>query len=175
MAATLNIAMKFKADKAGFLNRDMIKDKMDAVSIDRLSKFGGLVSKIAKRSIRDATSKKQTSMPGQPPRSHTGALRLLINFKVDPYRLNVIIGPELGGPKSGAPKTLEYSGKINVEGKVITRKGPATRDPRTRRMVRNARKEILHGTRQVAARPYMHPAFDKALEKAQDMWKNSLR
>jgi hypothetical protein len=171
MAETLNFQMKFKQAKQGFFDQDLIKGKMDAVTHKRLSEFGAYVMTRSRRSIRDT---KKSSLSGQPPRSHVGLLKegqAAITFHYDDRRQSVIIGPTLTNKSSGAPKRLEYGGTIDVEGKVIYVRNKG----RLKKGAERFSRVTLHGKRTIAARPYMHPAFDVELAKHMEKWKDSLR
>jgi hypothetical protein len=168
MAATLNFEMKFKAAKQGFFDRDLIQGKLDEITSKRLSEFGAFVKTRAERSIKDS---KKSSVAGKPPRSHVGTLRKLILFWYDDRQHSVVIGPTLSSKPSGAPKTLEYGGTIDLEGKVIYRRNKG----RLKKGAEPFNRITLHGKRTIAARPYMRPAFDAELTKHMEKWKNSLR
>jgi hypothetical protein len=76
------------------------------------------------------------SAPGETPRSITGKIKNLIRFDYDDRARSLVVGPILGGRRTGAPETLEYSGHTHGSG------GDRVR---------------------VEARPYMRPAMEKEL------------
>jgi hypothetical protein len=112
-------------------------------------RFGAFVRQTARRSIR---KRKKVSRPGQPPSSHTGALKNLIQFAYDPRARSVVIGPILGSSRSGAPAGLEWG----------------------------APSRIMAGARQgqeirIQPRPYMTPAFTQEATKLPQLWRNSIK
>ena len=120
----------------------------EKASVKNLGKFGAFVRERARTSIR---KRKGTSGPGSPPSSHTGLLRDKILFLVEPEAHNVVIGPMLLNKVSPtALKALEHGGASLV----IT-------------------KGQLRAVN-IAARPFMKPAFDIELEKSPDLWKDSI-
>lgn len=171
MAEIVAFNMKFRAMKEGFFDDNKIKAKMDEVTHKRLSEFGAFTMTRARRSMR---STKKSSSPGQPPRAHVGLMKegqAAVTFSYEPNRKSVIIGPTLTNKSSGAPKVLEYGGTVDFEGKIlyVRRKG------RLRKGVSRTQAITLHGTRKIAARPYMRPAFATELEKHMEKWKDTLR
>lgn len=144
----------------------------------------------------------KSSPPGQAPYSQKGTLKHNIFF--DYSSANVAIGPEKtprkvadGRPVGGArtvPEVLEYGGKIEI----IEYQRDFT--PKGRQYVRDrwghdpdawhrlGKKRIYHKTGRplrirakrkrilnIAARPFMGPAFEKEKPKLPEMWKNSVR
>jgi len=133
-----------------FFDRVKIKNKADAATKKRLSKFGAFVRKRARESIR---KRKASSKPGQPPSSHTGLLKQFIFFGYDSTRRSVVIGPVVLARKaSGIPEVLEYGGNVTIQwGK--------------------ARGKTVF----IEARPYMNPAFDEEVGRASSLWVNSIK
>lgn len=177
-AATGNIAfkMKLKSVREDFFDRPRIINALDEVTHKRLSQFGAFVMKRARGSMRD--TKRQASLPGQPPRSHVGLLKrggAAVTFSYDTNLHKVTIGPTLINRPTGAPEKLEYGGTISVEGHTIFVKRRAGRDAKGRFVSRGVDKQELHGTRRIAPRPYMAPAFAAELDKHMDKWKDSIR
>lgn len=134
-------ATRFWFDSAAVLRR------LDAAKRRELSRFGYLVMRNARESIR---KRKRNSRPGQPPSNRTGLLKSFIFYAYNPDSRSVVIGPaKLPAARDNVPELLEYGG--------------ITAGRRMRRPVR------------IRPRPYMEPAFDRQVEKrAAEMWRNSL-
>ena len=139
------MALDLAAVKGTFFDRAAIVEKLDPAVKKALSKFGAFVRQRSRTSIRQ---KKGTSPAGQPPYSHTGALKKFIFFGYDPGTKSVVIGPTLAGSQSGAPAALEQGGPARLSEKTKTR------------------------TVLVRARPYMKPAFDAELGKVGNDFRN---
>ena len=73
-----------------FFDRPGIMRMVDEKTRKALSLMGGLVRKIARRSIR---KRKKPSAPGTPPSSHRGLLKNFIFYAYDSERQSVVIGP----------------------------------------------------------------------------------
>lgn len=144
----------FKVDQAKtlFFDREVAK-AVNKSSRQALSKFGAFVRIAARRSIR---KRKKVADPGKPPTNRTGILKKLIFFAYEPERQSVVIGPVKTNAKgSGVPDALEYGGK-------------------SKRRVRRGKRWVNESI-DIAARPYMGPAFDANLPKVDDLWKDSIR
>jgi hypothetical protein len=63
-------------------------------NIESLGHAGAAIRLVARRSIR---RRKGPSAPGQPPHTHTGALRGAILYAVEKTRERVVIGPAFAG------------------------------------------------------------------------------
>jgi hypothetical protein len=135
--------------KAFFFDRASVTDMVDKSAKKGLGYFGGVVRKIAKRSIVEAKNWFDHSRAGNPPKSHVGTLKRMIYYAWDPDHRSVVIGPELFSPMSGAPENLEHGGTAFIR--------------RKKRVVR------------IAKRPFMQPAFDKEVEKLPDYIAGTLR
>jgi hypothetical protein len=93
---------------------------------------------------------RRESAPGEPPHNVTGLLKRFIYFAYDPWRRSVVIGPEAKGPRTA--DALEYGGAVR-----------RSRGPR--------KGEVVN----VAARPYMWPAFIKNRSALPAMWRDSVK
>ena len=102
MANLLSIASRV----SGSIDTSGIKNLVDRKKKQRLRQFGAYVRTTARQSIRKT---KATSKPGDPPKSHHGALRDLIYFAVSELGDNVTIGP-LPFRKRISP-IVEYGGR----------------------------------------------------------------
>jgi len=138
----------FVKTKQLFFDRKAVTSALDKGTRQVLSQFGALVRKTARWSIR---KRKKSSLPGQPPSSHTGLLKRFLFYSYDYSRKSVVIGPaKLNAKNTGAPEALEYGGtallKIGKENRKI----------------------------QIASRPYMNPAFEKTKTQLPHLWRNSI-
>jgi hypothetical protein len=133
-----------------FFDRQAVITAVDAAKRKVLSKAGAFIRTTAKTSIRQ---RKKSAPPGQPPHSHEGSLRRFIYFGYDRAADSVVVGP-VGFKDSVAPNVLEYGGSSVV---VARRRG------------RKDRKV------QIAARPFMWPAFEKERPRLPLLWRNSVR
>ena len=134
-----------------FFDRQAVTDAIDKTTRRLFSRFGAFVRRTARQSIRTGGKSNKVSLPGQPPRSHTGLLKRNIFFSYEPAERNVVIGPvALNAVKAGdpVPQVLEHGGAS------INRKG--------RRII-------------IEPRPYMQPAFEKELESLPPMWRDSIK
>ena len=131
-----------------FFDRPLVQKALDKGARKVLSRFGALVRQRARWSIR---KRKRPSPPGQPPSSHTGLLRRYLFYAYEDARKSVIIGPaKLHAKKGSAPEILEYGGTTLLE-------------------IEKDKKKI-----QIAARPYMNPAFEKVKTQLPHLWRNSI-
>lgn len=113
--------LKIGATTKWFFNRDEVKRRMDRGTHKALSRFGAVVMRTARGSIRPAMAEnskrrkraakpRPPSLPGSPPVNRTGLLRDHILFAYDPQKKSVVIGPELLSRSSMAQKRLEFGG-----------------------------------------------------------------
>ncbi|MCR4415291.1 MAG: hypothetical protein NUV77_23005 [Thermoguttaceae bacterium] len=162
-----------------FFDTERVVRATDKAQRRVLSKFGAYVRRGAKSSIR---KRRAPSPPGTPPSSHTGVLKRFIFFAYEPERHNVVIGPAKTNqvffdrdrrPVRGTvPSVLEYGGQVTVL--EVHRHGRWQRaDLRSRR--RMGGRPMRYRKVTIAARPYMHPAFERERPKLPAMWKNSVR
>jgi hypothetical protein len=132
--------------KKMFFDRAAVRNNIDARTRKVLSKFGAYVRRTSRRSIR---KRHGSSKPGHPPFSHVGTLKRFIFFGYDAHRRSVVIGPVIvPGKKGTAPAALEYGGKVTFPS------GNAAA---------------------IEPRPYMHPAFEKELQKVSGFWADSIK
>ena len=131
-------------------DRQAVLSAVDRARLAVLSKFGAFVRQTARQSI---VKRKAVSVPGQPPRSHTGLLKRLIFFGYDPATKSVVIGPAPMGATPEALPALEYGGATVVK--------PHGRFKGTRRVI-------------ITARPFMGPALEKEQSKLPSLWLDSV-
>ena len=98
------VDLKFKRM---FFDSPKVIASVDKATRKVFTRFGALVRKVARNSIR---KRKSHAPPGSPPSSHTGLLKKFIWFGYDPDKRSVVIGPaRLSGKNKGeAPSLLEY-------------------------------------------------------------------
>ena len=152
--------------KAGFFDRKRIVDSMDKATLRALKEFGRLVRKRAQKSLQVAEG---VSRPGDPPHIHkslgitktsksTGRvrtqsvspLREFLFFAYDKDTKSVVIGPaKLNKP--GSLAALEKGGQSLI--------------------LRRGKEELVN----IAARPFMKPAFDAELPRAPRLWQNAMK
>lgn len=171
--------------KGAFFDREAVLKLMDRATAKALSKFGAFVRRRAQTSLRYRT---KASAPGSPPSAHksalsgikpgnlkrknqpTSPLRGFIFFAYDKETQSVIIGPAKTNqvffegnrrPVTGTvPSVLEYGGSITIL--EWFRAGKWERaDLRSRR--RLAERPTRFRTIDIAARPFMGPAFQAEL------------
>lgn len=118
----------------------------------RLSRAGGYIRTVARRSIR---KRKSRAAPGKPPTNRLGHLKNMIMFGVG--TASVIVGPMVRSRKTGAPRALEYGGTSSV---YISKP-------------RKGRRKGWQRAR-IQKRPFMRPALAKSQDKVLDMWKNAV-
>ena len=153
--------------KNTFFDRAAVADKIPPAVRQALSKFGAFVRRRARTSLKYGPGR---SGPGRVPVVHrskgftrrkkvkgavtaqpASPLRELIFFGFDPARQSVVIGPAVGGSRTGAPAALEYGGAS-----VVLRAGRRT-------------------VGRYAARPFMRPAFAAEMPGAGDDFKGLIR
>lgn len=149
-----------------------------------LFKVGGLVRRIAERSIRKVGKFGKPSKPGNPPKSRLGFLRNSMRFKVMDDDASVIIGPLRRNSPNNAARINEVSGTIV---------GPVKRVPIAEKAVRkNVKWEkgqepfeskrypghmmvLMPRRRNYDERPFMGPALNKGSEKYPNMFKDTVQ
>ena len=141
------INLTFKQVVADFKQTRRLAKKAENARMRSLLKVGGFIRTTARRSMKPGKGK---SPPGQPPKSHQGALKNLLLFAWDNSSKSVVIGPTLlttkrvYGPTTPA---LEERG------------GSVTRPIKLKRGV------ITTRTYKYPPRPYMGPALEIADRK----------
>lgn len=148
-----------------------------------LSAQGAFIRKSARSSIRKS---KKSAVPGQPPKSHKGTLRLIF-FVWDPNTESVVVGPVKVTSKEGriVPKLLEEGGEARRRVSVIVpdaMKRPTTEAQRAafKRKVkdgsivpkgREKKYELVH----YHEFPYMAPAAVKGMADFAEKFKDSVK
>lgn len=189
--------VKYGGGRFVFFTDPAIEKAVDKSVALALSKWGAYVRRSARQSIK---KRKKPSLPGNPPHSHEGSLKRLLNFYFDKVTKTVVVGPEIKSNSSGAPNTLEFGGASVKSPKNVDRKfkvgdfGPirAVQDAtgrevfvwtrlksgkQCRRASELYKRYIVSKWRviKVAPRPYMNPAMMKNLHVAPYCFKASLR
>lgn len=126
--------------KAAFFDKKGVADGLDAGTRKQLTKFGAFVRRRAKSSLK---YKDGPAAPGKPPHVHRSAsfkrkpgkagkkqqpvspLRELLYYSFDKASKSVVIGPAIGGSRTGAPRSLEEGGSAKIDGRrVVIRPRP---------------------------------------------------
>ena len=140
------IGIKFKGLK---IDTGKIERSARQAEARTLKRFGFLTRRVARKSVK---KRKAVSAEGQPPSSHTGALRRFILYAYDRVRRSVAIGPKRLGSKPGqAPKALEHGGRSMMASK--------------------GRQRAI----KIKPRPTMGPAFKETRPQLKPLWKNSIK
>jgi len=150
------ITMKIDKFKGAFFDSEKVLREVDKTTRKSLSRFGAYVRQGSRQSIR---KRKASSLPGQPPSSHTGLLKKFIFFAYDADTKSVVIGPALLGGKLGdVTEALEHGGTTMM----------------TRRVRVRGRRERRRVRLQIKARPFMQPAFEAEKAKLPAHWRASV-
>lgn len=170
--------IKWELRKARFFDRPAVKS-LAGVAHRVMSRFGAFVRRDARGLLRKKGSKNNPySRPGEPPHSPTDTLRKWVLFDYDAREMSTTVGPEKlnmvffdgdGAPVTGTvPEVLEYGGRIRILEVLLRVPGSGgieekwiRADLRSRRKL--ADKPTRLRTADIAARPYMAPAFNKNL------------
>lgn len=136
-----------------FLDRPAVIRAVGAARVRALTRIGGRVRTVARRSIR---RRRAVSRPGSPPSSHVGTLRDNIFFSYDTASKSVVVGPALTAtarraqPLGGStvPSLLEVGGeaKRGTRGLLYRPRpymGPALDEARQSRALETAWREVL--------------------------------
>lgn len=177
------VSMKLKGVK---FNPRAISGAVKHAKPSVMRKQAAIVRKTAAWSIR---KRKMPSAPGQVPHSHTGFLKRFLRYDYDPTGDGAaVIGPKKtnqvffdgdGQPVTGTiPNVLEFGGRITVaqvfKPWLLGGRGKWVRiDLRSKRRVRGLKKRSK--TINIAARPYMGPALEKAKDVLADFWGGQVR
>lgn len=165
--------------KSLFFDAAKITKGVNKARMKFLSKAGGLVRKIATRSIR---KRKKRSDPGKPPHSHSGRLKKFIFYGLIERgpQSAVVVGPILlagkqnEGSHQTTPEILEDGGNVLVREVVYFKTGEwviDNRKYRRRKWYLNARKRKRRAV--ILPRPYMTPAKKEATSKLPGMWRGT--
>ena len=84
-----------------------IKERMEQASIHSLNRAGFIFRKEVIRSIQQVRNE-EPSLPGTPPHSQTGKLRVAIRYNVDKNKGSVVIGPRFS--------VVRQVGRVHEEG-----------------------------------------------------------
>lgn len=152
--------------KGGFFDRQRVISSMNAATLRALKRFGALVRRRAQKSLQ---VKPGASPPGAPPHVHkslgitktsksTGRvrnqsvspLREFLFFAYDAGSNSVVIGPAKLN-KAANLRALEEGGVSLIE--------------------RRGKRQSI----EIAARPFMGPAFREELPKAARLWQNAMK
>jgi hypothetical protein len=146
------LSVGIEAAKRSFFDWKLIQRSM-MKSADRVaSKFGAYVRTRARSSMKRRNG---SSRPGQPPHAHGPGLIKRFLFFATSGPGNVVIGPaKLNKPAPRVLAALESGGDSLLIKRVKGRK--------------------VEQRIQIAARPFMRPAFEKELPSLSKLWRNAL-
>lgn len=168
--AFLNITVDtVEVSKSMFFDRGHIEAMLGKGEAKALSKMGAYVRTTAKGSLKYATKKNASSLPGQPPRVHRGQmftsknkktgvtaarsaspLKELIYFTFDSASKSVVIGPAKFKPtvRTPVPAVLEHGGTavISIEKFTVHSASAGTGRKATIRQAENYRRKLQNGT-----------------------------
>lgn len=145
------IGMKINQAKSLFFDRAIVS-AVDKATRSNLSKAGAFVRRTMKGLIRKG---KKSSVPGKPPKSHTGLLKDFIYFVYEPRSRSVVVGPAKLNKPGLAPATLEHGGTTTI--------------------VKRVHGKRTHKNVRIAARPYAKPALDKERPKFAQFWADTVK
>jgi hypothetical protein len=140
--------MKIDMKVHTFFDRPKVTKSVDRTKVRALSKIGAFIRRTARTLLRrKATKRTSVSLPGEPPRQHTGLLRNHVFFAYDRINESVVIGPEKLNKPTNAPEVLEYGGRTKINGQTVT----------------------------IKARPFMGPSYEENEPKIPEIFENSVR
>ena len=194
------MAKRISGTRFVFFTDPSVHLEIDKATARGLSRWGAYVRRSARQSIRP---RKGPAPPGQPPHSHEGSLKGLLNFYFDRMTKTVVVGPEIKAANAtGAPNTLEFGGavsrlpvftkrvfKVGEKGPIRKAKKGNSRKSvvwtrlKTQKQCEHAqkiyesmnRKRVMATNFNVLPRPYMRPAMMKNLHVAPNCFKAVLR
>jgi hypothetical protein len=166
---------KFLRTRARSIIRPARQKSPTEMTDDELRAYTAEAARAKARGLKKPRRPRANSKPGEPPRSHTGLLKM-IYYSYDPVTKSVVVGPvklNAKGKSSGTiPETLEYSGASEVqEVQVYGTWQRARRPARCRAAKLPLRKRRIP----IKPRPFMSKAY--ALERAAlpAMWRDSVK
>lgn len=137
-----------------FAETRRVLERFDAQARKALYLQAGYIRAAARNSMRPGKPGRP-SAPGRPPHAITRLLKDFLFFSWDPMQKSMVVGPA-GFRSSNTPRVLEEGG---------------TSDPTYFRRG----KQLVKGTVQIKARPYMAPALQRSQEKLSEFWSKSVR
>lgn len=153
-----------------FFDREKVTRRIEAKRLRAMAKMGGFIRTTAQRSIRKG---KTSSLPGQPPKSHTGLLKDQIWFAYDPAADSVVIGP-VEFRNSGVPEALEFGGTVHVRNRLIVRQMKVGETPKGRDKFQRTVVGRYTGPLTIKARPFMGPALKTSKSALPDVWAKAM-
>lgn len=178
VAVNGNLGVELDTVKEYFFDRQRVIRAIDARSHRAIKRIALYIRKVAINSIKKAGKPggpKFYSLPGQPPKSHTGLLKKFIFASYDPRLRSAVVGPTKLALKPyvvpvsqpTVPALLEFGGtgfsKQPTFYYVPTGKKKVDKRGRVRKTEQYESIRIPPGPRKYEARPYMRPALAKAV------------
>lgn len=156
--AGFKFGMKFRAAKAGFMDRPVVTRAFDDWTHRFLSYQAGYIRKVARS--RMPWARGRTAPAGKAPYRHTGLLHDLLFYAFDPGSQSVVVGPALVRAKNPytnttTPRLLEEGGlgRRTVIERRLTGRGRYGR--RWRNVPTGQMQQVRY-----APHPYMAPALE---------------
>lgn len=138
--------LSIQAFKLQFFDK-VVVDAADRSAVTALSRFGGLLRRDIRQSIRKPPKKNPQPRPGKPPFNRTGKLKGSILYAYDKSSRTVIVGPYLFSGKSySSPAALEAGERVTRRGKALS----------------------------FRKFPFVGPAFERQKSKAAEMFRGQL-
>lgn len=168
-----------------FLNNKEVEKRIGRNRKKVLMRAGGKIRTISKWSIRKVRDRNNASNPGKPPKSHDYPQHRLrmIEFRYDLRTNSMVVGPKglMSAQGTTVPEIHEKSRTVYRRVTTWNRRGKASREQKFgfwRKYGRNRYQRKSTQTQNVRARyparPYMVPAYEKALPEIRSMWTDSL-
>ena len=158
--------------KKNFFDREKVLRAVDKGVRKQFSRFGGTVRKISRNSIR---KRKAASAPGSPPTNRTDLLRKNIFYSYDEKKKQTVIGPVLLNKSAFVLELLEFGGTEQANGRIIEVKNKVGRDAKGKFVSAGTSFVKLEGTIRHQPRPFMRPAYAKALPGFLQSLKGSIK
>ena len=169
-----------------FFDRDAVLNAVDAAKFPIARRQGGLVRKVAQRSM---PYRKKPASPGRPPSAHKDRkrgplLRKRLFFAWDPGSGSVVVGPDKLGD-SKAPEKLEFGGTVTI--RTVIRKprirgklSPAAKEAFLRKVkdgsikLKQETPIVIEKRIYLQSRSYMGPALRECDAAILEMWQDQV-
>jgi hypothetical protein len=143
--------------------------RVDRARRRALARSGALVRTIARRSIR---RRRKASPPGQPPSTHTGALKGTIRFGYDAVKDTVVIGPMPPRQDADLWELHEHGGRARL--RPFRHRHTRRRTLARRRPPGDFEAAGPAFTVEYEPRPFMGPAREKAEPQTLEFFRDSV-
>lgn len=157
-----------------FFDRKAVIDAVGREAARGLSRFGAFVRTRARSSMRPGGKSNKSAAPGQPPRTHDGAIKRLLFFSWDPKTRSVVVGPTPFA-KGLAPNLLEFGGRVAGGGRTIFVQRAVGRDATGKFRSGGKDRVVLHGSVRYRGNPFMRPALAKEIPNMPKAWSTAVK